>query len=350
MGSQSGLLVVTNIKVVVALFCLVVSISTAVFLCYYRKYKRELYTLFIFFLVSTILYCIALLFESAAVDIVLGSDKYETFWYNNKLANVLCTTQGILIHYTTILDLLLITTITVWVVRLTVKSKTLEEAIEKSTKKSSLCYFVLMSFCLIIPLPYVLGFIKLNKGLWCHVNQAELNDTDIDWIYFAKHLAYLEVPIFALSTLNVALFVYRKCMMTFKMNISEVRKIQTENIRKEGTVLIVLILTVLITIIISNVEIMVIMVSNILIVVTRLVLPSFKAVQIGIRSIMIIFLFIYLIKNKSKMQKQSSDTNILYQREETQLMFPNYNRNNNNNDDDDNDNDDDNDDEELEED
>ena len=341
MGSQSGLLAVTNLKVVAALFCLVVSISTAVFLCYYRKYKRELYTLFIFFLVSTILYSLTLLFESAAVDIVLGSDKYET-WYNSKIANVLCTISGIFIHYTTILDLLLTTIITVWVMRLSVKSKTLEEAIEKSTKNSSLCYFVLMSFCLIIPLPYVLGFIKLNKGLWCHVKQAELNDTDIDWIYFAKHLAFLEVPIFALSILNVALFAYRKCTMTFKMNIIEIRKIQSENIRREGIVLIVLILTVMITIIISSVEIMVIMVSNVLIVVTRLVLPSFKAVQIGIRSIMIVLLFIYLMKNKSKIQKKPSDTNIHYQREETQLLFPNYNRNNNN--------DDDNDEEELEED
>ena len=163
MGSQTGLLVVTNIKAVAALFCLVVSISTIVFLCYYRAYRRELYTLFVFLLVSTVTFSLTLLFESAAVDIVLGSDKYET-WYNSKLANVLCTISGIFVHYTTTLDVLLITIITVWVVRVSVKSKTLEEAIEKSTKKTKIWYFVSMKFCFIIPLPYVLGCIKLNKG------------------------------------------------------------------------------------------------------------------------------------------------------------------------------------------
>ena len=156
---------------------------------------------------------------------------------------------------------------------------------------------------------------------------AELNDTDIDWIYFGKHFAYLEVPVFVLLILNVALFMYRNSMMTCKINIFEIMKIQSKDIRKEGLVFIALILMVLVVIITYNVEVMVIMASNVLIVITRLVLPGFKAVYIGIQSVMIVFLFIYLIKSRPKIQKQPSDTNIHYQQEETQLLFPNYNSN-----------------------
>ena len=131
MVTQTGVLLATNIKGVAALFCLVVSISTAAIWFCYGVYMRAIYKLLLYVLVSTILSSLAFIFESAAVDNLLLSDYNDTWnMYNDSLTdqvwnvsntttiaennNILCTISGAFLFCTSWIDVIIIIALVNW--------------------------------------------------------------------------------------------------------------------------------------------------------------------------------------------------------------------------------------------
>ena len=201
MVTQTGVLLATNIKGVAALFCLVVSISTAAIWFCYGVYMRAIYKLLLYVLVSTILSSLAFIFESAAADNLLLSDYNDTWnMYNDSLTdqvwnvsntttiaenNILCTISGAFLFCTSWIDVIIIIALVNWLNNISSK-KSIDVIIKFTMKKTNLsrCIvaFAIVCFTMILfLLPSIVIFVILINAFqpWCQLRTN--TDKDIDY-------------------------------------------------------------------------------------------------------------------------------------------------------------------------
>ena len=300
MEVDNGVLVVANIKGVAALFSLIASIVTAVFLCYHRVYMRVLYRLFLCLLFTTILSSTALIFQSISVNILLLADNNET-WEESDLTDVLCTISNAFLNYTSWLDVLVITIIVMWLVRTTVKSTTFNKAVEKSLKMTNqskqkccefCCFFSITTIPLITIIPPVLAAkIGSIKGLWCQVGTVtkrtyEANE-GMDTINIIR-LLFWYVPTFILLVLDTVLLVYctTKLCWRLKTSFSFLRG-QHKDVLKDGIALTTFIMVIYIIYFIQLMSALYFIVAD----ESQIVFWGIEVIAIGIRGVAIIVMF-----------------------------------------------------------
>ena len=308
-----GVLVVANIKGVAALFSLIASIVTAVFLCYHRVYMRVLYRLFLCLLFTTILSSIALIFQTISVNILLLSDNNET-WEESDLTDVLCTISSAFLNYTSWLDVFIITTIVMWLVRTTVKPTTFNKAVENSLKMTNqtkwkccefCCFFSITTIPLITIVPPVLAAkIGSIKGLWCQVGTLmvtnrtyEVNE-GMDTLNIIR-LLFWYVPTFVLLVLDTVLLIYctSKLCWRLKTSFSFLRG-QHKEVLKDGIALTLFIMIIYIVYFIQLMSALYFIVAT----ESQIVFWGIEAIAIGIRGIAIIIMF-FNSHRRSKIQQ-----------------------------------------------
>ena len=297
-----GVLIVANIKGVAALFSSIASILTAVFLCYHRVYTRVLYRLFLCLLFTTSLSSIALIFQSISVNILLLSDNNET-WEESDLTDTLCTISSASLNYTSWLDVFVITTIVMWLVRTTVKSTTFNKAVEQSLKMTNQskqkcwefwCFFSIITLPLVTIVPPILAAkIGSIKGLWCQVGTLtvtnrtyELNE-GMDTLNIIRLILWY-VPTFVLLVLDTILLIYctSKLCWRLKTSFSFLRE-QHKEVLKDGIAVTTFIMIIYVIYFVQLMSALYFIVAA----ESQIVLWGIEAVAIGIRGVAIVVMF-----------------------------------------------------------
>ncbi len=182
MSSIKAEIAVTIIKGLGSAFSLTVCLGVLVYLVYYRVYYKLLHRLFILLLVSSSLFCFSILFESIAVNVVI----LVTGNLKEGVETALCTLSGALFHYSTWVDILVITIIAMWLGRITNKTKRFSTSLDKEAYKKRIRqkYWEALGYAIIFLLPVIplvpllaVGEYEVNEGTWCRI-VIETNETD----------------------------------------------------------------------------------------------------------------------------------------------------------------------------
>ena len=182
MTSNTTEIAVTVIKGLGSGFSLTVCLGVLVYLVYYKVYYKLLHRLFILLLVSSSLFSFSILFESVAVNIVILATHDRL---KENIETVLCTLSGSLFHYSTWVDILVITIIAIWLWRITSRTKRFSSSLDKQEYKKRIRqkYWEALGYTIIFLLP-VIPIVPLlatkeyevNEGTWCRL-AIEPNET-----------------------------------------------------------------------------------------------------------------------------------------------------------------------------
>ena len=230
-------LTVSIIKAIAALFSLLASCAGLFFLLYHRAYKRLLHKLFLSLLFSSILTSLAFLFESISVDIIVLVNENSTREggsVDDGLTAVMCTVSGAFIHYSSWLDILMITVTVIWLVKITLRSGQFRSALKKSLhkKKTKQRYWECFTFSVLFVIP-ILPIIppllakeyKADQGPWCRIqiihNHTMNNDeAKLDTNALITGLMVWYIPVFLLLLLDTILLIYSTIRLFYRLKKS----------------------------------------------------------------------------------------------------------------------------------
>ncbi len=176
--------VVTTLKGIGSGFSIIICLVALVYLLYSKFYRQLLQRLFVALLVTSTLFSFSILFETLAVNttaLTQGTNNSDI-----RRQQLLCTVSGVLFHYSTWVDILVISVIAIWLTRITAKTKRFSTVIDKEEYKKRIRqkYWEALGFTTIFLFPVLpvllpLGVVKyeVNDGKWCRI-QIEIYDSN----------------------------------------------------------------------------------------------------------------------------------------------------------------------------
>ena len=243
--ASATVIAVIALKAVGSSFSLIVCLVALVYLLYFRIYRQLLHRLFVALLVSSILFSFSILFEALAVNTTVLIEGNSSF--NADRQQVLCTISGALFHYSTWVDILVITVISIWLARITTKTKRFSTILDKEQYKrrirqkywEALGFIILFAFPVltVIP-PLAAGKYELNEGTWCRI-QLEMNTSD-DAIELDKGtliigLVVWYVPVFIIMVFVTGILTIANLKLCNRLrNSSQILRVSHSDVLKDG--------------------------------------------------------------------------------------------------------------------
>ena len=165
---EAGHVALSIFKGLAGFFAVLASLVTAIYVIYKKGYKGFLYQLFLCLILSTALSGLAFLLQSFIVNYVVWISNSTTDG-NDELSIALCSISRIPLYYTNWFNVLVITVITVWLLKASLNSNKIRNKPKHSSKTVRIIGF---SIIILVPLlsiisPIIQWIYNLNQNQYC---------------------------------------------------------------------------------------------------------------------------------------------------------------------------------------
>ena len=260
---DTSLLVFLITKAVAAGYVLLSSITALLLLLCCKAFHRLTYRLLIYVLLASVVLSSAIEFDTVAVNILAHGRTTPGGPQEGRGNHLqfLCVISGAMIHYATLLDILVMSWCVAWLVKMAGNDDWKKDVVRQSKKtkgRQKICECVGLIALTLIPvlaiiIPLVLSLYEEGQGPWCRIRVLQTNTTgegsgmveDLQRDFPGVLVGFftLYVPEIALLVTNSTLLVYGLIKLTIRLcskeNILPERYI---NHLKDGIMLAILML------------------------------------------------------------------------------------------------------------
>lgn len=214
-------------------FSVAVCVGALIYFLWYRLYETLLHRLFLTLLVSSLLFSFSILFESFVVNVPILTDEHTDTHITNSTKQRLCTTAGAMFHYSTLVDILVMLTISLWLFRVVTRTRKFSTFMDKLEYKQRIrqkyfevgVYFTLFSLPFILVLPSIVnpGSYAANEANYCRIQLDEdENDRTIDLDKDNLVIAVLTwyVPLFLIMIFMTIILFFVNAKLFYKLRKS----------------------------------------------------------------------------------------------------------------------------------
>lgn len=239
-------------------FSLGVCVCALVYFFWYKLYETLLHRLFLTLLVSSLLFSFSIFFESFVVNVPILTDDFSGTNIDNATQQKLCTTAGAMFHYSTLVDILVIMTISLWLVRAVTKTRRFSTFIDKMEYKERIRqkYLELAVYLVLFFLPFVFVLPSIvssesyaaNEANYCRI-QLDTDEADNVIQLDTKNLIIAiftwYVPLFLIMIIVTIILAFVNVKLFLKLRKSpKILKGSHSDILKDAVYLSIFLLTI----------------------------------------------------------------------------------------------------------